>query len=241
MPKLSVVATPIGNLQDITLRALDVLSESDFILCEDTRVTKKLLDYYNIQTKTVSYHQRSGDKKVHYIIDLLKQGKNLSLVSDAGTPGISDPGGKLVEAIVKELGDEARIEAIPGPSAVIAGLSVSGMPTDKFLFLGYPPHKKGRQKFIYSIFTSDYTVAIYESKHRIMKFLEEMEQAKEVVEKELGRQIVVKMTVCRELTKMHETVYRGEVEKIKKTILEKGEEAKKGEFVIIINVRKKQE
>ncbi len=236
MSKLSVIATPIGNMEDITLRALRILSESDFVLCEDTRVTKKLLSHYNIQANTFSYHQHSGVKKVDHIIDLLKQGKNLALVSDAGTPGISDPGGKLIEAVAKELGAEVEIEAIPGPSAVIAALSVSGMPTDKFLFLGYPPHKKGRQKFIYSILASDYTVAVYESKHRIRRFLEEIEGAKEVVEKSSDQDITINMVVCRELTKMHETVYRGSVEEIKKQIIGGGEGAKKGEFVIIMNI-----
>jgi 16S rRNA (cytidine1402-2'-O)-methyltransferase len=223
-------------MEDITLRALRILSESDFVLCEDTRVTKKLLSYYNIQANTFSYHQHSGVKKVDHIIDLLKQGKNLALVSDAGTPGISDPGGKLIEAVARELGSEVEIEAIPGPSAVIAALSVSGMPTDKFLFLGYPPHKKGRQKFIYSILASDYTVAVYESKHRIRRFLEEIEQAKEVVEKRSDQDIIVNMVVCRELTKMHETVYRGNIGEVKKQIVGGGEGAKKGEFVIIMNV-----
>ncbi len=180
MSKLSVVATPIGNMKDITLQALQTLSESDIVLCEDTRSTKKLFAYHNIKTKTISYHQHSSVKKINYIIELLRQDKNLALVSDAGTPGISDPGGKLVEAVVKDLGDKVKIEAIPGVSAVTTALSISGMPADKFLFLGYPPHKKGRQKFIYSIFRSDYTVVIYESKHRIIKFLQEMQKAKQM-------------------------------------------------------------
>ncbi len=237
MSKLSVVATPIGNMKDITLQALQTLSESDIVLCEDTRSTKKLFAYHNIKTKTISYHQHSSVKKINYIIELLRQDKNLALVSDAGTPGISDPGGKLVEAVVKDLGDKVKIEAIPGVSAVTTALSISGMPADKFLFLGYPPHKKGRQKFIYSIFRSDYTVVIYESKHRIIKFLQEMQKAKQIVEKELEQKIVVDTVVCRELTKMYETVYRGEIEEIYNRIINEKESAKKGEFVIIINVR----
>ncbi len=237
MSKLSVVATPIGNMKDITLQALQTLSESDIVLCEDTRSTKKLFAYHNIKTKTISYHQHSNVKKINYIIELLRQDKNLALVSDAGTPGISDPGGKLVEAVVKDLGDKVKIEAIPGVSAVTTALSISGMPADKFLFLGYPPHKKGRQKFIYSIFRSDYTVVVYESKHRIIKFLQEMQKAKQIVEKELEQKIVVNTVVCRELTKMYETVYRGEIEEIYNRIINGKESAKKGEFVIIINVR----
>jgi 16S rRNA (cytidine1402-2'-O)-methyltransferase len=236
MSKLSVVGTPIGNMQDITLRALQTLSEADFVLCEDTRVTKKLLDHHSIKTRTISYHQHSKIKKVDYIIELLRGGKNLALVSDAGTPGISDPGGKLVEAVAGELGDQVKIEAIPGPSAVAAALSVSGMPTDKFLFLGYPPHKKGRRKFIYSIFGSDHSVVVYESKHRILKFLEETSKARQAVEKELKQEVKVNTVVCRELTKIYESIYRGEVEEVYKQIVEKGEGAKKGEFVIIINV-----
>ena len=236
MSKLSIVATPIGNLRDITLRALDVLSESDLILCEDTRSTKKLLEHHNIHTRTIAYHEHSGSKRVEYILDLLEQGKHLALVSEAGTPGISDPGGKLVQEVVERYGSRIDIEAIPGPSAVTAALSIAGLPTHKFTFLGFPPHKKGRKKFLYSIFDAQQPVVIYESKHRILKFLEEIQKARNTLIRELGDNIKVDMVVCRELTKMHESVYRGSIEEIYTRIVENWEDAKKGEFVIIMNV-----
>ena len=182
MSTLYIIATPIGNLEDISLRALRLLGEVDFILCEDTRTTGILLKHYNIKTRAISYHQHSDQAKLDEIMDLLAQGKNLALVSDAGTPGISDPGGKLIQTALGKFGvgqiDESpvRIESVPGPSALTAALSISGVPTDKFVFLGFPPHKKGRQAFIRKITQSDYPVAVYESKHRIIKFLEELEK-----------------------------------------------------------------
>ncbi len=146
MPSLYIVATPIGNLRDITFRALDVLRGVDFILCEDTRVTKKVLRHYNISTPVISYHQHSKLKKVEYIIQLLKKGKNLALVSDAGTPGISDPGNRLINEIINRC-NNVTITPVPGPSALTAAVSVSGFKMDKFLFLGFPPHKRKRKKF----------------------------------------------------------------------------------------------
>ena len=146
MTNLYIVGTPIGNLDDISKRALRVLSEVDFILCEDTRVTKKLLNRYNIKTQTLSYHQHSKLQKINYIIHLLEQGKDLALVSDSGTPGISDPGEKLINIINTRPGLVVRIIPIPGPSAVTAAASISGFPMDKFLFLGFPPTKKKRKK-----------------------------------------------------------------------------------------------
>ncbi len=151
MPTLYIVATPTGNLEDISMRALRILGEVDFILCEDTRVTRVLLDHYHIKTPTISYHQHSSESKVKEVIDLLARGKNLALVSDAGTPGISDPGGRLIQAVIERLGSEVAIESVPGPSAITAALSISGIPTDKFVFMGFPPHKKGRQTFIKKI------------------------------------------------------------------------------------------
>jgi len=144
---LYILATPIGNLEDITLRALRVLKEVDLIACEDTRQSKKLLAHYDVKTPTVSYHQHSKLSKLEYLTEQLRQGKKIAVVSDAGTPGISDPGNMLVSHVVSALGDDIRVEPIPGPCALIAGLSVSGLPTDKGIFLGFPPHKKGRQKF----------------------------------------------------------------------------------------------
>lgn len=210
MPILYIVATPIGNLKDITLRGLHILEEVDLILCEDTRVTKKLLSHYDIKTPVESYHQHSKVKKVNKIKDLLGRGKNLALVSDSGTPGISDPGNKLVN----ELMNSVKIIPVPGPNAVITAASISGFPMDKFMFMGFPPHKKGRNKFFKEVAESKYPVIIYESPHRIIKTM-----------KELGSKEVV---VCREMTKKFETVYRGKAD----DILDKIEP--RGEFVIVI-------
>ena len=223
---LYVVATPIGNLEDISLRALRILGEVNFILCEDTRVTKKLLNNYNIETDLISYHQHSDTKKIKQILKLLSDGKKLALVTDAGTPGISDPGGKLVQSIIEEFGENIKIEAIPGASAVTAALSISGLPTDKFVFMGFPPHKKGRQTFIKKVLASEWPVVVYESKHRIIKFLEQLKEAS--ADKDL-----TSVVVCRELTKMYETVYRGDVEKIIEKI-ESSNNDQKGEFVVVV-------
>lgn len=140
---LYIVATPIGNLNDISFRALDILKSVDFILCEDTRVTRKLLEHYKIEKLLISYHQHSKLQKVEYVERLLKEGRALALVSDAGTPAISDPGGLLVQHLKENL-PEVRIAPIPGPSAAIAALSISGFSADRFVFMGFPPHKKGR-------------------------------------------------------------------------------------------------
>jgi len=220
---LYIVATPIGNLADISFRAIDILKSVDLILCEDTRVTAKLLSYFKIGTRTMSYHQHSKLQKMEKIKEILQSGKKVALVSDAGTPGISDPGGQLVKFISDELKD-IKIEPIPGASAVISALSVSGFPTDKFLFLGFPPHKKGRAKFWREVSESNHTVAFYESKHRIIKSLKEL-------------QIEVKnpnVLVARELTKMFETLYRGRLDDIIEDI---EKETPKGEYVVIISSR----
>ncbi len=224
MAVLYIVATPIGNLNDITLRAIQTLKEVDFILAEDTRETFKLLNRYGIEKPVISYFQHSKFSKVEYILDLLRQGKNLALVSDAGTPGINDPGGKLVEEIVKKFGDKVKIIPIPGPNAAITALSISGFNADKFLFLGYPPHKKGRQKFFTEISKSRYPVVIYESIHRITRTLKELGELEELKDRQL--------VVCRELTKKFETVYRGRTSEILQKI---ENDTIKGEFVIIIN------
>ena len=143
---LYIVGTPIGNLEDITMRAFQILKDVDFILCEDTRVTKKLLDHFDIQKPTISYHQHSNLQKIEDILGLLKDGKSLAVVSDAGTPGISDPGNQLVREVSDHL-PEVSIIPIPGVSAVTALSSISGLPMDKFVFLGFPPQKKKRKKF----------------------------------------------------------------------------------------------
>ena len=217
---LYIVATPIGNLKDITLRALEVLKSVDFVLCEDTRVTKKLLAHYEIETPTISYHEHSKLNKTEQILGLLKEGKDLALVSDAGTPGISDPGGKLVE-YVGRLTSHIKVVPVPGVSAVIAAASIAGFSMDKFVFMGFPPAKKKRKKFFEEVATSKYSVILYESTHRIMKSLTELDEVLS------GREIIV----CRELTKKFETIYRGGVDKV----IEELKNGKiKGEFVIII-------
>ena len=218
MGTLFIIATPIGNLEDITLRALRILKEVDLVACEDTRVTKKLLDHYQIDSPVISYHQHSRVGKIDFLIYKLKEGKNIALVSDAGTPGISDPGNLLVKAAAEE---GIRVEAIPGPSAVTAALSIAGVATDRFLFLGFLPHKKGRQTILQEIIKSEQPVIFYESVHRIEKTLIQL------YEFGLNRPVVV----CRELTKKFETVYRGTV----KEVLEQLEtDQVKGEFVVIV-------
>jgi 16S rRNA (cytidine1402-2'-O)-methyltransferase len=146
MAKLFIVGTPIGNISDISLRALAVLKEADLILSEDTRVIKKVLDHYQIKTPTLSYHQHSRLEKSEEIASLLKKGKNLALVSDAGTPGISDPGNKLIHFLIAEKNLQIEITVVSGPSALTSAASISGFPMDKFVFLGFPPAKKKRKK-----------------------------------------------------------------------------------------------
>lgn len=218
--KLYIVATPIGNLQDITLRALETLRTVDLILCEDTRVTQNLLNKFEIKTPTLSYHHHSTESKINEIIKLLEEGKNLALVTDAGTPGISDPGNELISKIANSK-EQIAIEPIPGPSAVIAALSISGFPTDKFLFLGFPPHKKGRNGFFKKVEESEYTVVFYESCYRIKKCIDELTTLLDAKRK---------ICLCRELTKKFETVYRGSPEEIKNLKI-----MEKGEFVVVVN------
>ncbi len=224
---LYIVATPIGNLEDITLRAINILSNADIILAEDTRVTKVLLDRYNIKKEILSYHQHSGFKKVDHIIDLLREGKNLALVTDAGTPGISDPGGFLVSEALKSIPD-LKVVPIPGPNAAIAALSISGFPTDEFVFLGFPPHKKGRQTFFKKIGEMDSTIVFYESKHRILKALENLRDISKLNER--------RIMVARELTKQFETIYRGTLAEIKPKLTDKN---LLGEFVVVIGLKQK--
>jgi len=220
---LYIVATPIGNLEDITLRAINILSNADLILAEDTRVTRTVLVRYNIKKEILSYHQHSGFKKIEHIIELLKEGKNLALVTDAGTPGISDPGSFLVSEALKVIPD-LKVVPIPGASAVVAALSISGFPTDEFVFLGFPPHKKGRQTFFKNISEIESTIVFYESKHRILKALENLEKFSKIGSRQ--------MMVARELTKQFETIYRGTLAEIKPRLTDNN---LLGEFVIVIN------
>ncbi|MCD4705140.1 16S rRNA (cytidine(1402)-2'-O)-methyltransferase [bacterium] len=221
--KFYIVATPIGNLQDISFRAIDILKSVDIIFCEDTRVTKKLLNHYDIQNKINSYHQHSKSAKVNQILNLLEQGKNIAYVSDAGTPGISDPVGKLVEVIVNQFPNENVVEAIPGASALITALSLSGFIADNFIFLGFLPHKKGKETLLKEIIESKRTIAFFESTHRIIKSLEKLAN--------LGFQKDRKVVVARELTKKFESIYRGNLEKV---INDLKNDVIKGEFVVVV-------
>ncbi len=235
---LYIVATPIGNLKDISERAIETLKGVDFVLCEDTRHSSNLLNHFEIKTPLISYHQHSKLQKIDYIISLLKEGKNLALITDAGTPGISDPGNKLVEEVVKCLGEQVRIEPIPGPSAVTCALSASGMPADKFLFLGFPPAKKGRNKFFNEVLSSKHTVVFYESCHRILRTLEELSKVRAdlgVCHSERSEESL-QVVVARELTKKFETIYRGTLQEVVKKIeCDKVGSSVKGEFVVAVH------
>jgi 16S rRNA (cytidine1402-2'-O)-methyltransferase len=222
--KLSVVATPIGNLEDISPRALRVLGVSDAVLCEDTRVSGKLLSHYNLHKPLISYHAHSGVAKYDKVFALLEEGKHLVLVSDAGTPAISDPGAHLVHAVRERFGDMVRIEAIPGPNAVATALSLAGFPADAFLFLGFPPHKKGRKTFFETVAESTHTTVFYESPHRILKALESLAEALPE-----GRQIAV----CRELTKMYEEAVVGTPHEVLARFTERPDTVR-GEFVVVV-------
>ncbi|MDD5022203.1 MAG: 16S rRNA (cytidine(1402)-2'-O)-methyltransferase [Endomicrobiaceae bacterium] len=221
--KLYIIATPIGNLSDITLRAIEVLKSVDLIFCEDTRITKNLLNHYKINTNLESYHKFSDSSKEKRILELLESGKNIAYVSDAGTPGISDPGEKLISYILtnKPL---IKIEAIPGASSIITALSICGFNCDRFIFLGFLPHKKGKETILKEIINSEITNIFFESTHRIIKTLEKL--------KELGFQENRKLVIARELTKKFETIYRGNLDKI---LAELKSGVTKGEFVVIID------
>lgn len=218
--KIYIIATPIGNLDDITFRAIKTLKEVDFVLCEDTRVTKKLLDRYKIKKQTISYHQHSSNAKINKILGLLKSGNNLGLVTDAGTPGVSDPGGGLVSAVIDEFPENIDIIPIPGPTAMSALISVSGINMQNFTFMGYPPHKKGRETYFKKISKSNIPVLYYESPYRVIKNLELLKKFSDK-----------KIIIGRELTKMFEEIVRGEIEEILSYFKDK---KIKGEFTIIV-------
>jgi len=227
---LSVVATPIGNLEDITLRALRILKEADFILCEDTRVASKLLSHYQITTPLISYHQHSGVLKVEKIKELIREGKKMALISDAGTPGVSDPGSKLVSELRQEFGKTLKMEIIPGSSALTAALSLAGVGFDRFSFLGFLPHKKGRQTMLIDIITSSLPTVIYESKHRIIKLLQEITSFSQKLN------IPKEILVFREISKLYESFYQGSPENVLAEI-EENPHNLKGEFVVLIKNR----
>lgn len=224
---LYVAGTPIGNLEDISLRSLRIMKEADYILCEDTRITQRLLQRYEIKTKTISYHQHSRISKIEQILNYLQESKNLVLVSDAGTPGISDPGSVLVSAVRTRFAEDAIIIPLPGPSAVISALSVSGWPVDRFTFFGFLPHKKGRQTMLKEIINSPYTAVFYESKHRLLKCLAELI----IIKNDLNRNIEI--MIGREISKIFESFYFGSPEEL----LDKFSQdtnIQKGEFVILL-------
>jgi 16S rRNA (cytidine1402-2'-O)-methyltransferase len=216
--KLYIVATPIGNLRDFTFRAKEVLEQVTLIACEDTRHAGILLNYYGIRKPTLSFHGHSGSMKVDKLMDYLRKG-DVALISDAGTPGISDPGYVLIQECLKA---GVTVVPIPGASAVITALSASGLPTDKFLYLGFLPVKKGRQTLFKKMAQSEYTVVFYESPHRLVKTLT---QLKEYLKKD------AQVSVAKELTKIYETYYRGTLEEVLKQLPDNV----KGEYVVMIS------
>lgn len=219
---LSVVATPIGNLEDITLRALRILREVDYVLCEDTRVTGKLLARHEIKAQMKRYDAHASEHVHEEILADLASGKHLALVSDAGTPGVSDPGVFLVARVRAESPDTV-IEAIPGASAVTAAFSIAGIGGNQFAFLGFIPQKKGRQTFFEHLSSFEYPVMFFESTHRIMKTLESLATYVPTATLHIGR----------ELTKMHEEMLIGTPQEIF-AILEAEPVRQKGEFVVIV-------
>ncbi len=222
MSKFYVVATPIGNMGDITLRAIETLKSVDLILCEDTRVTKKLLNKYGINKPTMSYHAQSKLSKTDKILELLKEDKDLALVSDAGTPGISDPGALLISKI-RTWTSDVQVMPIPGATALITALSGSGLPTHEFTFLGFLPHKKGRETLFKEISESKKTMVFYESPHRILKTLESL--VKFCPDK--------KVCVARELTKIYEEFKTGTPIEVLEYYT-KNKEKQRGEFTVLI-------
>ena len=216
---IHIIPTPIGNLEDITLRAIRILKEVDLILAEDTRVTKKLLSHYNIKNKMLSYHAFNEHKILNKIIDKIHTGIKIGVVSDAGTPGISDPGFLLIRECLRQ---GIEINCLPGPTACVPALIQAGLPCDRFIFEGFLPIKKGRKNRLKTISNEDRTIVLYESPHRILKTLHELSQycpQKNIV-------------VLKELTKIHEKTYRGEINNIINDI---SKSKLKGEFIIILN------
>ena len=217
--RLDIVPTPIGNLGDITERAKKVLSSCDLILAEDTRTTGNLLRHLGIDKPMKSFHLHNEHKTVNSIVDALSSGLHYALCSDAGTPGISDPGFLLVRVCV-EVG--VTVSCLPGATAFVPALVVSGLPCDRFVFEGFLPHKKGRQKRLLSIIEEEKTTVLYESPHRIIKLLNEL------IKYECGARKVV---VCRELSKLHEEIIRGTVDEVADHFNTKGP---KGEIVVVL-------
>ena len=215
---LYVVATPIGNLKDITLRALETLKEVDFILCEDTRTSGILLKHYEIKKELVSFNARMEEKKIDNVIKRLKSGDICALLSDAGTPAISDPGVRLVNAAQS---NGIEVVGIPGANAAILALSIAGLPTDSFVFEGFLPQKKGRQKQLKTLAEEKRTIVLYESMYRIEKLINELNEY-------MPNRV---LAIGRELTKKFEELWRGRPIEILETL---PDHTLKGEFVVII-------
>ena len=220
MSKLFVVPTPIGNLGDITLRSIEVLKSVDLILAEDTRTSSKLLKHYDIDTPVESFHMHNEHKKLESIINKLRSDFEIALISDAGTPGISDPGFLLVRECIN---NEVEVECLPGPTAFVPALVSSGLPCDRFSFEGFLPVKKGRTKRLKELSSETKTMVFYESPHRILKTLNDLSNYFDVESQ---------ISVSRELTKLYEETYRGTI----KGSVEHFEKNKtKGEFVIVLS------
>ena len=215
---LFIVPTPIGNLEDMTFRGIRVLKESTLIAAEDTRHTKKLLMHYNINTPTISYFEHNRFTRIPLIVDHLMSGKNVSVVTDAGTPGISDPAYKLIRATIE---NNIKVESIPGASASVTALSASGLPTDRFLFEGFLPHRKGRRKKLERLANLEATIIFYESPMRLIRTLNDILEF-------IGDRPAV---IGRELTKVHEEYQRGKVSEL---INYFKENKPRGEFVVMI-------
>jgi 16S rRNA (cytidine1402-2'-O)-methyltransferase len=217
--KLTLIPTPIGNLEDITLRALRIIKESDILLAEDTRTSRFLLQHFGIDKKILSHHQHNEHNSTPEIIRLLQAGNSVALISDAGTPGISDPGFLLAREALKAGID---VECLPGPTAFVPALLVSGLPCDKFFFEGFLPVKKGRQTRLKAIAEMDCTIVLYESPHRVVKTIEQLIEFAGAVRK---------ASVSRELTKLHEETVRGTLQEL---LLHFQNKEPRGEFVMVI-------
>ncbi len=216
MPILYVIATPIGNLEDISLRALRLLREVKLIAAEDTRKTRHLLNAYNIKTPLTSYHEYSKRAKLDYLLDYLEK-EDLALVSEAGMPGLSDPG---YELIIAAIGRGISVVPIPGASAVVTALVVSGLPTDQFLYVGFLPRRKGqRQRLLGSLVDEPRTIVAFETPHRLRETLNDIGEI-------LGDR---RLSICRELTKVHEEIFRGRVSQAREYFVEP-----RGEFSLVI-------
>jgi len=221
---LYLVPTPIGNLKDITLRALEVLESVDLVLAEDTRTTGKLLSLLKIKKPLKAYHAHNEHKSLDYFVKLIKENESVALVSDAGTPAISDPGFLIVRACIE---NDIKVESLPGPTAFVPALLQSGLPCDKFFFEGFLPHKKGRIKRLEWLKTLEQTIILYESPHRISKCVEQLLAV-------FGGDH--RMSISREISKLHEETIRGTIEEVHQQLSERSK--LKGEIVVVVDGRK---